>query len=97
MHEDELMKTCLRHLPISHGTMHLICPLKVLHKPLFSISLGTYVMPMGNEKKKLLCMFFMKTFLHNTTPGPKRGTGWACTNLSLPVKILEIFQLKTKK
>ena len=54
-------------------------------------------MPMGNEKKKLLCMFFMKTFLHNTTPGPKRGTGWACANLTMPVKILEIFQLKTKK
>ena len=41
-------------------------------------------------------MFFMKTFLHNTTPGPKRGTGWACANVSLPVKILEIFQLQTK-
>ena len=41
-------------------------------------------------------MFFMKTFLHNTTPGPKRGTGWACTNVSLPVKISEIFELKAK-
>ena len=88
---NEDMYTPLAHFP-RHNAPYL--PLKVLHKPLFSISLGTYVMPMGNEKKIVMYVFYENLSpLNNTTPEPKRGTGWACTNVSLPVKILEIFQL----
>ena len=51
-------------------------------------------MPMGNEKKIVMYVFYENLSpLNNTTPEPKRGTGWACTNVSLPVKILEILQL----
>ena len=34
--------------------MHLICPLKILHKhALFSVSLGTAVIPRRNEKQRV--------------------------------------------
>ena len=58
-------------LALAHNAPYL--PPKILHKPLFSISLETAVMPRGNEKKKMLYVFFMKTFLHNKPPGLNEG------------------------
>ena len=66
---NEDMYTPLARLPQNAPYL----PPKILHKPWFSISLETAVMPRGNEKKMLCMFFFMKTFLHNKPPGLNEG------------------------